>query len=55
MGRQPNSGASPHTQSLTSPRSHNGGTSHDETRVEANELKSPRSHNVVRVRTLWVE
>jgi hypothetical protein len=37
MGRQPNSGAGPHTltHSLTSPRSRNGGTTHDETGVEA--------------------
>jgi hypothetical protein len=37
MGRQPNSGAGPHTHthSLTSPRSRNGGTTHDETGIEA--------------------
>jgi hypothetical protein len=33
MGRQPNSGAGPHTQYNIS-RSRNGGTTHDETRVE---------------------
>jgi hypothetical protein len=39
MGRQPNSGVGPHTlthtHSLTSPRSRNGGTTHDETGVES--------------------
>jgi hypothetical protein len=38
MGRQPNSGAGPHTLTThcpTSPRSRNGGTTHDETGVEA--------------------
>jgi hypothetical protein len=37
MGRQSNSGAGPHTHthSLTSPRSRNGSTTHDETGVEA--------------------
>jgi hypothetical protein len=37
MGRQPNSGADPHTltRSLTSPRSRNGDTTHDEIEVEA--------------------
>jgi hypothetical protein len=35
MGRQPNSGAGPHRHSLTSPCSRNGGTTHDETGVEA--------------------
>jgi hypothetical protein len=35
MGRQPNSGAGPPTHSLTSPYSHNGDTTHDETGVEA--------------------
>jgi hypothetical protein len=37
MGRQPNSAAGPHTLThcLTSPRSRNGGTTHDETGVEA--------------------
>jgi hypothetical protein len=34
MGRQPNSGAGPHTQSNI-PRSRNEGTTHDETGVEA--------------------
>jgi hypothetical protein len=34
MGRQPNSGAGPHTQSNI-PRSRNGGTTHDVTGVEA--------------------
>jgi hypothetical protein len=33
MGRQPNSGAGPHTQSSI-PRSHNEGTTHDESGVE---------------------
>jgi hypothetical protein len=43
MGRQPNSGVGPHTRthSLTSPRSRNGGTTHDETGVEA-ECRSRR-------------
>jgi hypothetical protein len=35
MGQQPNSGADPHTHSLTSHHSRNGGTTHDETGVEA--------------------
>jgi hypothetical protein len=34
MGRQPNIGAGPHTQ-INIPCSHNGGTTHDETGVEA--------------------
>jgi hypothetical protein len=56
MGRQPNSGAGPHTHSLTSPRSRNGVTAHDETGVEAEgrsrRVDIPCSRSVVRVRML---
>jgi hypothetical protein len=41
------------------PRSRNEGTTHNEIKAEPNvgadELKSPRSRSVVRVRTLWLE
>jgi hypothetical protein len=43
-----------HTQSNI-PRSRNGGTTHVETGVEAEGLKSPRSRSVVRVRMLRLE
>jgi hypothetical protein len=47
------------THSLTSPRSHNGGTTQDETGVEADVgadgLKSPHGRNVVRVGVLRLE
>jgi hypothetical protein len=62
MGRQPNSGAGPHTHSLTSPRSRNGGTTHDETGVEAEGTSQrvetpspPGSRSVVMVRMLRLE
>jgi hypothetical protein len=58
MGRQPNSGVGPHTQSNI-PRSRNTGTTHDEIGVEdegrSRRVEIPRSHSVVRVRMLWMD
>ena len=61
MGRQLNSGAGPHTltHSLTSPHSRNGGTTHEETGVEAEgrsrRVEIPRSRSVVMARMLRLE
>jgi hypothetical protein len=62
MGRQTNSGAGPHTLTHTQsniPRSRNGGTTHDDTGVEAEgrsrRVEIPCSRSVVMVRMLRLE